>query len=343
MQEGTGSSDACHASMVPAAVKPRQAGIDLFRGSLVILVILGHFAEITERHHFLTWFGYGFRMPLFIGLTGYLFNLEQARRMSPGDLLAKYYDRLILPWLAACAITLAVTGSLSWWSPISALVQPPYHLWFVPVILAFFFAAQVSRISPSAMLAIAIPTSIVAMFVFGVGHDVWRGGAWMPDRRFFIYPIYFALGMWVARRPNASSHEALLLLVAFIGLLWWSRLYVRPSTSAEIAAVLLLCVPLIVMFPWLKRVSFDIRWLSAIGRDSLFFYLSHPLAFAIWSATGITGTLHLALSVTTIIAAWLGIRQTDSLANVLGVRSARLSPQPAPPRSAEAVSAGSAV
>ena len=337
------SGDAGDASDARAAARPRQAGIDLFRGFLVVLVILGHFAEITQRHHFLTWFGYGFRMPLFIGLTGYLFNLEYARRVSPAALLGKYYDRLILPWVAACAITLAVTGSIDWLSPLYVVIRPPYHLWFVPVILAFFFAAQSSRLSPAAMLAAAIPTSIGAMYLFGVGHDVWQFGPWIPDRRYFIYPIYFALGMWVARRPNGTSHEARLLLVAFVGLIWWARLYARPSTPAEAAAELLLCVPLIVLFPWLKRVRFDIPWLGAIGRDSLFFYLWHPLIFAAWSAAGLSGALHLALSAATIIAVWLAIRQLSSLASVLGVRPARLPPSPVPSRLAETIPTEGAV
>ena len=321
----------------------RITGIDLFRGLLVVLVLLGHFAELTQRHHFLTWFGYGFRMPLFIGLTGYLFNLEQARNLSPAGLLRKYYDRLILPWLAACAVAVTITGAVAWSSPFYVFIRPPYHLWFVPVIMAFILGARVCRMSPAAMLALAIPTSIGSMYVFGVGHDISQYAAWMPDRRYFIYPIYFALGMWVARRPEVSSRGYWLFAIACAGLLWWARLYEHPSTAAEAAAELLLCVPLIILFPWLKRVSFDIKLISAIGRDSLFFYLWHPLAFALWSAAGVSGAPLLGLSIGSILAAWVMIARLPTLSGVLGVRPAAASTRAGAVRLPGAVSGGETV
>jgi len=113
MGEGLQNRDVAWTSPPLRVDKPRVSGIDLFRGSLVVLVILGHFAELSQRHSFLTWFGIGFRMPLFIGLTGYLFNLELARDLSSAGLLRKYYDRMVLPWLAACAVAVVITGSIA--------------------------------------------------------------------------------------------------------------------------------------------------------------------------------------------------------------------------------------
>lgn len=304
------------------AVTPRITGIDLFRGLLVVFVILGHFAELTQRHHFLTWFGWGFRMPLFIGLSGYLFNLEHARSVSSGTLLGKYYDRLILPWLAACAVSLVVTGMLTWVSPISIIVRPPFHLWFVPVILVFIFAAQTCRLSPTAMLAAAIPLSIAAMYTFGVGHGVSQFGQWMPDRRYFIYLIYFALGMWVARQPSGRWKRGPALAVASIGSVWWAWLYLYPFPQAEVAAELFMCIPLIALFPWLRRISFDLPLVTAIGRDSLFFYLWHPLAFAVWSSWGLSGLPLLVLSAASILVAWVAIARLPSLCGIMGVRPA---------------------
>ncbi|MGN6820985.1 MAG: acyltransferase family protein [Sphingomonas sp.] len=300
--------------------KRRIYGIDLFRGALALLVILGHFAELTERHHFLTWFGYGFRMPLFIGLTGYLFNLGHARSISPTALLQKYYGRLILPWIAACAIALVITGSLEWISPIYTIVRPPYHLWFVPVMLSFMLTAQSCKLSPAMLLAAAIPLSIGAMYLFGVGHDVWQFGPWTPDRRYFIYPIYFALGVWVAQRGATTSRDYLLLMVALAGLLWWARLYQHPSTAAEAAAELLLCVPLIVLFPRLRGITFDIPLVRAIGRDSLFFYLWHPFAFALWATAGLSGVPLLVLAMVSMVIAWAAIGRVPLLSGVMGVR-----------------------
>lgn len=306
------------------AGRPRITGIDLFRGALLTFVVLGHFAELTQRHHFLTWFGYGFRMPLFIGLTGYLFNLDAARSAPVADLLHKYYGRLILPWIVACAVALAITSSLEWRSPVYAVIRPPFHLWFVPVMMAFILAATVSRLSRGRMLAVALPFSVGAMYVFGVGHDIWQVGPWMPDRRYFIYPVYFALGMWAAKRDPATDAAWPLLAVSLAGAVWWGRLHHVSSTPEEAAAELLMCVPLIVLFPRLKRVRFDIPLLSAVGRDSLFFYLWHPLVFALWRIAGASGPTLLALSVGSILLAWVAVGRAARLAPMLGVRPTRL-------------------
>jgi acyltransferase len=307
-----------------SAEKGRVSGIDLFRGSLVLLVVLGHFAELTERNHFLTWFGYGFRMPLFIGLTGYLFNLEQARTLPPLALLGKYYDRLILPWLAACIVTIAATGTLHWYSPFYMIIRPPYHLWFVPVILAFFLAARLSSLRPGYMLAAAFPLSVAAMYLFGVGHNVAQIADWIPDRRFFTFPVYFALGIWVARRPFEPERTRFSFMIAAAGMVWWALLHKHPSVSGEAAAELLMCVPLITQFPLLRRITFDVPFISAVGRDSLFFYLWHPLSFALWAATGATGLLLLTLSVVSILSAWAAIARLHGLSGILGVRPASL-------------------
>ena len=219
-------------SIPQGARERRDTGIDCFRGLLVLAVILGHFSELTQRQSFLTWFGFGFRMPIFIGLTGYLFNLELARSMPLADLLRKYYKRLIFPWLVACAVHLTATSQLTWFTPLYIFVRPPFHLWFVPVMMAFIVVTSRCRLQPSTMLAIAVPTSIAAMYIFGVGHSIEQYHVFVPDRRFFVYPIYFTFGLWVARRGGNPWKVHIPVLIALIGLLWWCRLYDSVSPTA---------------------------------------------------------------------------------------------------------------
>ena len=176
----------------------RSTGIDGVRGLLVLGVILGHFFEITEGESFPAWIGAGLRMPLFIGLTGYLFNLQRARADTVTALLRRYYPRLILPWIVACLVHVTLTRELHIGTPLSLLLWPPFHLWFVPVMMTFILIAAVSRWTPPAMLGLAIPVSIGAMYLLGVGHLPPALHHWMPDRRFFIYPVYFFYG---ARTP----------------------------------------------------------------------------------------------------------------------------------------------
>jgi fucose 4-O-acetylase-like acetyltransferase len=69
---------------------------------LVLAVIACHYYELSDRHGFLAWLGAAVRMPLFIGLAGYLFNLESARTRPLAITLRKYEQRLIIPWAVGC-------------------------------------------------------------------------------------------------------------------------------------------------------------------------------------------------------------------------------------------------
>ena len=261
-------------------------------------------------------------MPLFIGkLTGYLFNLELARSLSSAGLLLE----ILRPHGTPLARRLCgghgdhrldrvgLPHSLP-------VVRPPYHLWFVPVILAFMFGGQACRLGPATMLAIAIPTSIGAMYVFGVGHDVLQFGAWTPDRRYFIYPIYFTLGMWVRASPRADAVEYPLLLVAFVGLLWWSRLFDHPSHPRPRRRPSCSRVLLIFLFVLSAADSLLHRAIGASPATAC------SSTFGIrWCSVRWPGDFrarHRCASAGTTLAAWTAITPARFVRRVLGVRPA---------------------
>lgn len=312
-----------------AAGEQRNNGIDVFRGVLVLLVILGHFSELTQRQNLLTWMGFGFRMPLFIGLTGYLFDLERARAMPLIALLRKYYRRLILPWAVACAVHLTLTRDLNWFSPLAIILWPPFHMWFVPVMLAFIFCARISSLDRTMLFALAIPASIAAMYSFGVAHMI-QYQPWLPDRRYFIYPIYFTFGMFVARHDSDPSKRWLAIGVATVGMLWWIRLYGQVAPIAEVAAELILCVPLIGFLPWIRKVTVNLPTISRMGRDSLFFYLWHPLAFGLCASLGVTGLPMLLLGLSSLALICGAVARRPVLRGILGVQPPPLAPAPPP-------------
>jgi acyltransferase len=314
----------------PRTAEQRNSGIDIFRGTLVLLVILGHFSELMQRQNLLTWMGFGFRMPLFIGLTGYLFNLERARAVPLIALFGKYYHRLIFPWLVACVVHLTLTHELTWFTPLVIILWPPFHMWFVPVMLAFIFCARISSLDRGMLLALAIPASIAAMYSFGVAHMIQQYQPWLPDRRYFIYPIYFTFGMFVAKHQSDPSKRWLALCVAMIGLFWWARLYNQTLPMAEVAAELTLCIPLIGFLPWVRKLAIDVPTLSSVGRDSLFFYLWHPLAFGLWGSLGFTGLVMLVLSLLSMILFRNLVARRPRLRNIFGVQPPEASG--APPR-----------
>ena len=297
----------------------RDSAIDSLRGMLVIAVILGHYSELTDRTGFLTWVGSGVRMPVFMGLAGYLFSLERARATGWLRLLQRYYGRLILPWLAALAVYLTVTQQIWLLAPYHAIIRPPFHFWFVPVLMAFILIAALSRRSPIALLAMAVPISVAAMYTFGVGYTVEQPPAWLPDRRFFIYPVYFFYGLWVAHRQSERWKTVGACLLAPIGILWWCGLYGTPDLTAEVAATLTASLPLICLLPHVRGLPIALPIIAGVGRNSLFFYLWHPMMFGLWSSYGVSGLPMLALTLLSLLVAGRLFAEAPAAARILGM------------------------
>ncbi|WP_081974287.1 acyltransferase family protein [Sphingomonas taxi] len=305
----------------------RNQAIDSLRGLLVLAVIVGHYYELSDRHGFLAWLGAGVRMPLFIGLAGYLFNLESARTRPLTSTLRKYGQRLIIPWAVACAVYLTSATQLTPLSLLTVPLRPPFHFWFVPVMMTFILIAALSRRSPLAMLGVAIPISIAAMYMLGVQHVIQQGyAAWLPDRRFFIYPIYFFYGLWVAQRRQDRTKLYAALALAPIGLLWWCTLYVHPSIPGEVAASLITSLSLICLLPGIRSASLVLPLIGGIGRQSLFFYLWHPMVFALWSSSGVIGMSMLLLSIATLFAGCALLARSDAASRVFGITRRRHRP-----------------
>lgn len=307
---GAGGSD---------AQRGRSSGIDTVRGLLVLAVILGHFAELTDRSSVLTWLGSGFRMPLFIGLSGYLFGLERARATPLPQLLQRYYGRLLLPWLVALTVYLTMTRDLTLLTPVHMFIRPPYHFWFVPVLMLFILIAASSRRTPAEMLGIAVPVSIAAMYVFGVGYGTEQTHAWMPDRRFFTYPIYFFYGLWVARQSTDRWKALAACVLAPIGMLWWWELHRTPDLVAEVAAALIASMALIRLLPHARALRTALPVVAGVGRNSLFHYLWHPMIFGLWSGWGLQGWPMLLMTLVTLLVGAHLFADAPSIANILGV------------------------
>lgn len=75
-------------------------GIDLVKGILTVLVFMGHLFPGSIRDTFPKYAIYSFHMPLFIGVSGFLLNVENLDMRLP-RLFSKYWKRIILPWIIA--------------------------------------------------------------------------------------------------------------------------------------------------------------------------------------------------------------------------------------------------
>lgn len=266
----------------------KNPSIDALKGALILLVMLGHMAELVQANHIALWIGSGFRMPLMVGISGYLLNLDRVRANSFGQLVGHYRTRMLQPWLFATLIYILISGwPLSGTMPIAIVLRPPFHLWYIPVLCLLILTARLIPLSPLKLLALGAPISLLTMYAFGLGHGPIGDSLLSPDSRFLRYPLYFFLGMALAGRPVSPPYFWMSLGLAGSGMAWWAGLFNGDGAVAILSARLLMNIGLIGLLPFASAVSFHFAPLNALGRYSLFFYLWHPLAIGVALAAGL--------------------------------------------------------
>ncbi len=215
----------------------RNDKIDLLRGWLIFLVIVGHIVLGSVHENPIRYVIYAFHMPLFIGLSGYLINAERLVQGSFLSLLVRYWRRVLLPFaLAFCVFTGVLIfhawdeSRLSQKLLLSYLVTPYYHLWFVPTLVLWVLALW-------AVLKLKIPITI-CMLVSVVITLLWAVLA-IPDlapiltmivsKKVVYFFGFFLFGVWLKTKPGQKCMRgvtsfkalpaALLILCAVIYLM----------------------------------------------------------------------------------------------------------------------------
>ncbi len=270
----------------------RNGTIDSLRGLLILLVFVGHSFLVPVTQDPWKWLIYGFHMPVFMALSAYMLNVEGIRALSPRELAVKYGARLMIPWLLAMVIYTALYTDLdSAKAAASAVLYPYYHLWYVPVLMAYIVLLYLVRLPVIVLAAIAAVISIAAMAVFGQG--TWQGldfeGAGavivraLGDKRLYSMAIFFAFGLVLRRYRDhlGSSHLAIgLVVIAAVAATVYQGLFYVDQPAALILTFVALDFSLSALFPYLfSRPSASLPVIDQLGFDSLFFYLWHPLLF----------------------------------------------------------------
>ena len=80
------------------ATAGRLAGMDMLKGLLLLFVIVGHFPNIPVEASYLKQVIYSFHMPVFIIVTGTLFNVEKWSGASLWSFFEFCLKRLLVPW-----------------------------------------------------------------------------------------------------------------------------------------------------------------------------------------------------------------------------------------------------
>lgn len=199
--------------------------LDVAKGLLIFLVIYGHslcnigslniFLEGAYFSDFVFQSIYGFHMPLFVIISGWLFR-SMIERYSWRDILIKRFWQLILPYVAWCLINYALgvitnTQALGVRALIAACIHP---YWFVSTLfilsLLVLFVSKVFHDNLWGYLLIGIASFFLPNTLPIIGFDL--------SKSYFLYPFF--VGAYLCSKfraqtiPIALRHRSAIALVA---------------------------------------------------------------------------------------------------------------------------------
>ena len=273
----------------PAGVQPRLqtarfAAPDQLKALLLVLVVFGHTYAQGVADDLSKWIIYGFHMPAFLFLSGYLIRTERLTARPLGQFLVHYARRMVIAWAVVSVAWLA------WFFPDSFhgirrfigdfALNPSFHLWYIPALFIALVLAWVLSRWRAGIIALGI-VAVAGYFLFESPLSVALPFAGDWDERYVGYLVFFVLGLAV--RNGWVGVPALWTRLAAIAV--GGALYIAAFWTADPWQVslgfLALNLGVCLMVPTaLDRMSTPLPFagkpLQLIGEYSLWVYLLHP-------------------------------------------------------------------
>ncbi len=120
----------------------RNQSIDTSKGFLILLVIIGHIKQGRFEDSLIRYVIYGFHMPMFMAVSGYLFSAN-FNQISTSKWWMKVTQRAVLPWMLALFVFTAYLSFVGFYHlnlaqlVIEVFKKPFYHLWFIPAWIGY--------------------------------------------------------------------------------------------------------------------------------------------------------------------------------------------------------------
>ncbi|ASU34892.1 acyltransferase family protein [Mucilaginibacter xinganensis] len=291
----------------------RLGNIDFLKGVLIILVIAGHVLQGPVQQNFLRYIIYSFHMPVFIGISGYLFNSTKNSNLSILGLINKYWLRIIVPWIIAVIVYALILnphfGGIN--KEIHfiehSFLSPFYHLWFIPGFLSWVLITWVAKklkISDVYFLIISAIISIVAL-IFNYYPELYHQ---TPVNSTIIiilhtfkpyYLVFFVFGNYL-KSHHFSFNMAAIKIAAISSLAGIILMFFFNSIILSIVLLFVFnALLLIILTDAAQKNTFPhsdkLEW---IGKNSLGIYLWHVLPINILERLLGTGNLPLFYTVT---------------------------------------------
>jgi acyltransferase len=289
----------------------RSAGPDQLKALLLALVIFGHTFSEGVSEDAAKWMLYGFHMPAFLFLSGWLLSAERLHARSLWHLVEHYWKRMLAAWLAVSILYLAVHQPESFDS-LPRLVRdiaftPEFHLWYVPTLFVAILLARVLTGRPGGR---------VALLVLSVaGYLLWRTplSSLLPDivernldDRYLGFLVWFVLGLYARNGWLKLPGRVLAVVLVVVGAALYAtgfeaRGWFSPLGFLALNVGFVALVPLMVRL--LDRPLPVVGpALISVGRNSLWIYLLHPFVTDRFRSLDLTVPVERAAGVGLVIA-----------------------------------------
>ena len=264
----------------------------------MVLVIIGHVVLGSVHDNVIRYSIYAVHMPLFIGLSGYLINPLSLQNSHFGAVLARYWRRVLLPFLLAFAFYTGVLlihavaeDRLSAARLLSYLHTPYYHLWFVPTLVIWVLALwAILKLKQPLGLVLSVCV-IASLFWASVPKaDQWAVVAPLVSKKVVYFFLFFMFGAYIRRGISPALLSTLTRfngwLMALIGAcacVYLLNIGVNKSPLRGTVWLLMnlsliaVCVQAMTRTPTVTahKTNAISACLEAMGRNSLPLYLWH--------------------------------------------------------------------
>lgn len=270
----------------------RNKNIDFIKGLLVFLVFIGHIIPGILEETFPRYFIYSFHMPLFIGISGFLFNTNNFN-LSFYKIIKKYFFRLVIPWLFAVVIYFFLTSvNYTVKDFILFILKPYYHLWFILGLLFYIFLSYFIlnickniKYNLCLLFIFSLLISITAKFgLLGKIHFTNNKVSLLYSSALYDFRIYnfcwFVLGLLIKKYSDKFDkyikyfRPLLLLLLYFnIVLFYHSNNIVNTGFYFVFNSTLLI----VILLSCCNNIYPTNTYIEWMGKNSLAIYLYHVL------------------------------------------------------------------
>jgi fucose 4-O-acetylase-like acetyltransferase len=274
----------------------RNRNIDGLKGFLIVMVIVGHVLQGKVLDNFGRYVIYSFHMPLFVGLSGYLLNIDSIRSLSIGQFFGKYGSRVLLPWSIAMFVYAMYLGAFAshpsplWKGWMNYLLNPYYHLWFVVgyifwsfiawILLRFDFDRQVFLIVAILMGLIFyyLKNNLEGQLILALGGDLagFIRNILRPQLFFF-----FGLGVYLRGERSTTQSWVFALGGGTVMILYWVLFYFHRGldyNTEDFLVVMANAFLMVPLFRWMNQEKLPkVAVMEWVGKNSMGIYLWHVL------------------------------------------------------------------